>query len=58
MNLSDEDYLKLCSKGELHLLKELFKNLDRAQIESIRDQYKARWVVFKRLKVILIPDLF
>lgn len=38
----NEDYLKICFKGDLKQAKEKFKVLNREQIESIRDKHKAR----------------
>ena len=42
MSLNNDDYLKLCSKGDIEQIRKLFKNLNRQQIESIRDNHQAR----------------
>lgn len=53
MSSNDDNCLKLCSKGDLDLLKELFNNLDHTAIELIRDQHKARYITFCQTHIIL-----
>ena len=40
--MQTDDYLKLCSKGDLDVVKEHFSELTKEQIESLRDEHKAR----------------
>lgn len=42
MQVKNEDYLKVCGKGDINEVKELFSALNRQDIESIRDSHKAR----------------
>lgn len=42
--ISNEDCLRICAKGELDTLRDVLRNLDRTEIESIRDRHNARLV--------------
>ena len=37
-----EEYLRVCSKGDMKSLERLFINMNAKEIESIRDTHKAR----------------
>ena len=42
MSENSEEVLRLCSRGDIHKLKEYLDRLDKEQIEEIRDESRAR----------------
>jgi hypothetical protein len=45
MSHRNDEILRLCSKGELQALIELVTDLDKNDIELIRDESKARYTL-------------
>lgn len=58
MSINNEECLRLCSKGELGVLKEMLRDLDRTEIESIRDKFNARYKYIEGKQVVLYSYIF